>query len=64
METAITKAILECAGEGIYGLDRDGMTTFANGAAIRMTGWSLDELVGKLQHSIIHHTRSDRKSVV
>ena len=59
METAITNAILECAGEGIYGLDRDGMTTFANGAAIRMTGWSLDELLGKLQHAIIHHTRSD-----
>jgi len=59
METAITNAILECAGEGIYGLDRDGMTTFANVAATRMTGWSLDELVGKLQHAIIHHTRSD-----
>jgi diguanylate cyclase (GGDEF)-like protein/PAS domain S-box-containing protein len=59
METAITNAILECAGEGIYGLDRDGMTTFANAAAVRMTGWSPDELLGKLQHSVIHHSRSD-----
>ena len=59
METAITNAILECAGEGIYGLDRDGMTTFANTAAVRMTGWSPDELLGKLQHSVIHHSRSD-----
>ncbi len=60
METAINNAILECAGEGIYGLDRDGMTTFANAAATRMTGWSLDELLGKLQHSVIHHSRPDR----
>jgi diguanylate cyclase (GGDEF)-like protein/PAS domain S-box-containing protein len=58
--TTINNAILECAGEGIYGLDRDGMTTFANAAAIRMTGWSLGELLGKLQHSVIHHSRSDR----
>jgi diguanylate cyclase (GGDEF)-like protein/PAS domain S-box-containing protein len=59
MDTTINKAILECAGEGIYGLDRDGMTTFANAAAIRMTGWSLDDLLGKLQHSVIHHSRPD-----
>jgi diguanylate cyclase (GGDEF)-like protein/PAS domain S-box-containing protein len=59
METAIKNAILECAGEGIYGLNRDGMTTFANAAAIRMTGWSLDELLGKLQHSVVHHSRVD-----
>jgi diguanylate cyclase (GGDEF)-like protein/PAS domain S-box-containing protein len=59
METAITNAILECAGEGIYGLDRDGKTTFANAAAVRMTGWSPDELLGKLQHSVIHHSRPD-----
>jgi diguanylate cyclase (GGDEF)-like protein/PAS domain S-box-containing protein len=59
METTTQNAILECAGEGIYGLDRDGMTTFANAAAIRMTGWRLDELLGKLQHSLIHHSRPD-----
>ena len=59
MDTTIQKAILESAGEGIYGLDRDGMTTFANPAAIRMTGWSLDELLGKLQHSQIHHSKAD-----
>jgi diguanylate cyclase (GGDEF)-like protein/PAS domain S-box-containing protein len=59
METAIKNAILECAGAGIYGIDRDGMTTFANAAAIRLTGWPLDESLGKLQHSLIHHSRPD-----
>jgi diguanylate cyclase (GGDEF)-like protein/PAS domain S-box-containing protein len=59
METTIKNTILECAGEGIYGLDCDGKTTFANAAAVRMTGWPLDELLGKLQHSLIHHSRPD-----
>lgn len=30
--------ILRCAGEGIYGLDRDGMSTFVNPAAAEMLG--------------------------
>jgi PAS domain S-box-containing protein len=59
METTIKNAILECAGEGIYGLDRDGLTTFANAAALRMTGWPLDEVLGKLQHALIHHSKPD-----
>lgn len=59
MDTAINRAILECAGEGIYGLDLEGRTTFANPAAVRMTGWSLGELVGKSQHAQIHHSKAD-----
>ena len=51
--------ILRCAGEGIYGLDRDGLTTFVNPAAAQMLGWTAEELIGKPQHAIIHHTRSD-----
>ena len=59
MDKTTQDAILESAGEGIYGLDLEGTTTFANPAAIRMTGWSLDELLGKLQHSQIHHSKAD-----
>jgi PAS domain S-box-containing protein len=51
--------ILRCAGEGIYGLDRDGLTTFVNPAAAEMLGWTADELIGKPQHDIIHHTKPD-----
>ena len=51
--------ILQSAGEGIYGLDCEGHTTFVNEAAARMVGWELDELVGKSQHDIIHHTKPD-----
>ncbi len=53
------QSILESAGEGIYGLDHRGHTTFVNPAAAEMLGWEPDELLGKPQHNIIHHTRAD-----
>ncbi|GJL78898.1 MAG: hypothetical protein NPINA01_18870 [Nitrospinaceae bacterium] len=53
------KLILESAGEGIFGLDLDGKTTFANPAAEIMLGYSEEELLGQLQHALIHHTRTD-----
>jgi PAS domain S-box-containing protein len=51
--------ILNSAGEGIYGMDLEGKTTFTNSAAERMLGWKADELVGRKLHKIIHYTRSD-----
>ena len=51
--------ILSSAGEGIYGLDRQGLTTFVNPAAAEMLGWNPDELLGKSQHAVIHHTHAD-----
>ena len=53
------RLILDSAGEGIYGLDLDGKTTFVNPAAARMTGWSVEELLGKYQHEVTHHTNPD-----
>jgi PAS domain S-box-containing protein len=53
------ESILQSAGEGIYGLDKNGYTTFVNKAAIEMVGWELHELIGKSQHKIIHHTKLD-----
>ncbi|CAN5473708.1 sigma 54-interacting transcriptional regulator [soil metagenome] len=51
--------ILRAAGEGIYGVNADGNTTFVNPAAERMLGWSADELVGREIHSIVHHSHPD-----
>jgi len=51
--------ILDSAGEGIYGLDVEGRTTFVNPAAARMIGCDAAELVGKPQHEILHHSRPD-----
>ena len=54
--------ILSAAGEGIYGLDAHGCTTFVNPAAARMLGWDPEELLGQPQHKVIHHTRADGTS--
>ena len=51
--------ILRAAGEGIYGVDANGRTTFVNPAAERMLGWKAEDLIGKDIHSTIHHTRED-----
>ncbi|MDP3182015.1 MAG: PAS domain S-box protein [Desulfobaccales bacterium] len=51
--------ILQAAGEGIFGLNRQGEVTFANPAAAAMIGYELRELVGRPMHDLIHHTRED-----
>jgi diguanylate cyclase (GGDEF)-like protein/PAS domain S-box-containing protein len=39
--------VLNSVGEGIVGVDLKGAITFANPAAVRMTGYSLEALVGR-----------------
>ncbi|MEQ6916749.1 sigma 54-interacting transcriptional regulator [Halomonas aquatica] len=51
--------ILGAAGEGIYGLDAEGKTTFVNPAAERILGWSSSDMVGHDAHRLFHHTRID-----
>jgi len=51
--------VLKSAGEGIFGLDLDGNATFVNPAAVRITGWEAEELVGRRQHDLLHHTKPD-----
>jgi PAS domain S-box-containing protein len=51
--------ILQSAGEGIYGLDRQDRTTLVNPAAARMLGYQAAELIGKSRHELLHHTRPD-----
>lgn len=51
--------ILRAAGEGIYGVNAEGKTTFVNPAAERMLGWKAEELVGHDMHSLVHHTHAD-----
>ena len=53
------RLILETVEDGIYGLDRDGVTTFANRAAEVMTGFHTEELLGRRQHEMIHHSYPD-----
>jgi PAS domain S-box-containing protein len=62
LEMALLKnrLILEAAAEGICGVDANGVTTFANPAALRMIGFSEQEFIGKDHHQLIHHARKDR----
>nr|WP_320192911.1 PAS domain S-box protein [uncultured Desulfobacter sp.] len=64
-ETALREAeersrlLLESAGEGIFGVDTEGRTTFVNSAALELLGFQKEELIGRNIHALIHHTRSD-----
>ncbi len=46
--------ILDTAGEGIFGLDLQGCTTFVNATAERMLGWTAAELIGKPLASLLY----------
>ncbi len=54
------RLILDSTAEAIYGIDRNGECTFCNPATLRLLGHQKPEnLVGKMLHSIIHHTHAD-----
>lgn len=53
------EVILTQAGEGIYGLDRDGITTFVNPTAAQLLGYEPFELIDRPMHGLLHHSRSD-----
>ena len=45
--------ILNSAADGIFGIDRDGLVTFANQAAAWMFGYAVDEIVGRPVHDLV-----------
>ncbi len=51
--------ILQAAGEGIYGVDLEGRCTFINQVGGRLLGYEPHELIGQLEHAVIHHSRTD-----
>ena len=53
------RLILDSAGEGIYEIDNQGRATFMNRAAEALTGWTFQEVEGRVMHSLLHHTRND-----
>ena len=54
-----TELLLNSVGEGVYGLDSDGNTTFINPVAAQLLGYTTAEIVGKPQHELIHHHHAD-----
>jgi PAS domain S-box-containing protein len=53
------RLLLECSGEGIYGIDTDGRCTFINPAGAALVGWRPEELAGRNMHEVLHHSRED-----
>jgi two-component system, sensor histidine kinase and response regulator len=54
-----SRLLLESAGEGIFGVNTDGQVSFINPAALRLLGFSEDELLGRTIHDLIHHSHAD-----
>lgn len=55
-------ALLESAGDGIYGLDPEGRFTFLNRAGAEMLGYAPEDVLGRNAHALIHGRRSDGSS--
>ena len=53
------KLILESAGEGIWGVDTNGIVTFINKTGASSLGYDVNELVGKPSHATWHYNRPD-----
>jgi PAS domain S-box-containing protein len=56
---AVTRLVLQSAGEGIYGLDASGCITFMNHSAVLMLGWEQNEILGQRMHDLSHHSKPD-----
>ncbi|MGZ8262802.1 MAG: response regulator [Burkholderiales bacterium] len=52
-------AILNAVETGVYGIDAVGRCTFINKAALEMLGYTLEEVLGRNMHELIHHTYPD-----
>jgi PAS domain S-box-containing protein len=51
--------ILKAVGDGIYGVDSEGKTTFVNEAATQILGWRAEDVIGKSLHDTHHHSYPD-----
>ncbi|MFQ5767777.1 MAG: PAS domain S-box protein, partial [Acidobacteriota bacterium] len=56
--------ILDSVDEAICGVDREGNITFANVAAAQLLGYPIEELKGKLFHTLAHHSLPDGSPIV
>ncbi len=54
-----TLRVMENVGIGILGTDALGVITYANPAAQRMLGYSSEDLIGRDQHALMHHSHAD-----
>ncbi len=53
------RTILHSVGEGIYGVNLEGICTFCNEEALKILGATENQLVGHDQHAVFHHHYPD-----
>lgn len=54
------RLLLDSTAEGIYGVDLEGNCTFCNQSAVGLLGYdSVDQLIGRDMHELIHHQHAD-----
>jgi len=57
--TRQSDSILESVGDGIFCIDLEGQVTVVNAAAAQMLGYKQEEMLGRVMHNLIHHTKVD-----
>jgi len=57
-----SRLLLESVNNGILGLDRQGRLNFINSAAVRMLGYTHEELIGKDMQATVHHSAPDGRT--
>jgi len=61
-QAAFLQAVMTNMGEGLYTLDAQGLVTYVNQAAERLTGWTAAQLSGRRMHDVIHYQHPDGKA--
>ena len=51
--------MLASTGEGVFGVDMEGLCVFINPAGARMIGWEPHQLLGQNMHLLTHHSHGD-----
>ena len=51
--------LLESTGEGVFGIDMDGLCTFINRAGAQQLGYAPADMLGKNMHELAHHSHAD-----
>ncbi|MGI4792161.1 MAG: HD domain-containing phosphohydrolase [Janthinobacterium lividum] len=55
----IDNLILNSMREGVQWIDQRGVIVYENPAAAHLLGWEPQEMIGRLGHQMMHHTRVD-----
>ncbi|HRF57800.1 MAG TPA: PhnD/SsuA/transferrin family substrate-binding protein, partial [Campylobacterales bacterium] len=54
-DALFNKMLLSSLGDGVYGVDKNGVCTFINDPALKMIGFEKKEVIGKNQHELFHY---------